>query len=222
MTGAALSAADHADLTAELRQGAQALAVDLSEAQLGKLIDYVALLVKWNSAYNLTALREPRQMLTHHLLDSLAVVKSFASARRVLDVGAGAGLPGIVLAIWAAEAQPQMRVELIDTVQKKTAFLTQVKAQLKLGNVEVHAGRVEHLDAGRFDVITSRAFASLEDFVSWSGHLLETGGRFIAMKGVMPEEEIAALPAGWKVSSTEKIDVPGLKAERHLIMIERG
>jgi 16S rRNA (guanine527-N7)-methyltransferase len=217
-----MSTADCAGLTAELRQGAQALALDLSDAQIGKLIDYVALLVKWNSAYNLTALREPRQMLTHHLLDSLAVVNAFAGARRVLDVGAGAGLPGIVLAIWAAEAQPQMRVDMIDTVQKKTAFLTQVKAQLKLGNVEVHSGRVEQMDSGHFDVITSRAFASLEDFVSWSGHLLEAGGRFIAMKGVMPEEEIAALPAGWKVSSTEKIDVPELNAERHLIMIERA
>jgi 16S rRNA (guanine527-N7)-methyltransferase len=157
-------------------------------------------------------------MVTQHLLDSLAVVPVFATARNVLDVGAGGGLPGIVLAI----ARPDTRLSMIDTVHKKTAFLTQVKAELGLSNVTVHTARVEQLQvAQKFDVITSRAFAELADFVNWSNHLLEEGGRYIAMKGVMPDEEIARLPAGWHVAEARPLHVPGLNAERHLIFIER-
>ena len=210
-----------AALRGELAQGAQALELSLSAAQLDRLLDYLALLSKWNAVYNLTAVRDPAQMLTHHLLDSLAVVKAFSGAQNVLDVGAGGGLPGVVLAIWAAEAQPALRLTMADTVHKKTAFLTQVKAELGLTNVSVHTGRVEQMQvAGKFDIITSRAFAELADFVTWSGHLLAAGGRFIALKGAAPRAEIAALPPAWRVTGLQPLTVPGLNAERHLVFIE--
>ncbi len=214
---------DRAALTAILADGAKALSLQLSDAQVARLIDYLALMSKWNSVYNLTAVRDPVQMVTQHLLDSLAAVSAFDSARQVLDVGAGGGLPGIVLAIWAAEARPEMRVSMIDTVHKKTAFLTQVKAELGLNNVSVYTARVEQWEAPqKFDVITSRAFADLSDFVNWSGHLLADGGEFIALKGVAPDAEVAQLPAGWKVREVRALHVPTLQAERHLIFIERA
>ncbi|MBB3214387.1 16S rRNA (guanine527-N7)-methyltransferase [Herbaspirillum sp. Sphag1AN] len=210
-------------LAATLRSGAEALGLSLSDQQQHKLLAYLTLMAKWNRTYNLTALRDPAQMMTHHLLDSLAAVSAFADARNVLDVGAGGGLPGIVLAIWAAEVYPEMRVSMIDTVHKKTAFLTQAKAELQLGNISVYTARVEQLKVEQdFDVITSRAFAELNDFITWSNHLLSPNGRYIAMKGVMPEDEIARLPVGWKVSHTQPLHVPGLDAERHLIFIERS
>lgn len=210
---------DRAALTRTLADGARALRLDLVDTQLAQLIDYLALLSKWNAVYNLTAVRDPAQMVTQHLLDSLAAAPAFAAAKNVLDVGAGGGLPGMVLAI----VRPDMRVSMIDTVHKKTAFLTQAKAELGLANVSVHTARVEQLQvAQKFDVITSRAFAELADFVSWSGHLLEEGGRFIAMKGVVPHDEIARLPAGWHVTEVRPLQVPGLGAERHLIFIEAG
>lgn len=218
----ATPAANRAALADRLVAGARLLQVALSEAQLARLLDYLQLLAKWNAVYNLTAIRDPLQMVTQHLLDSLAALPAFAGAQNVLDVGAGGGLPGMVLAIWGAEAQPAMRVALIDTVHKKTAFLIQAKAQLGLDNVEVHTGRVEQLRVTRqFDVITSRAFAELADFVTWSGHLLAPGGRFIAMKGVRPDAEIARLPAGWRVTDVQPLDVPGLQAERHLVSIAK-
>lgn len=209
-------------LTHTLKEGAQAMGLTLSDAQIDKLMAYQALLAKWNKVYNLTALRDPAQMVTHHLLDSLSAMSAFAGARRVLDVGAGGGLPGIVLAIWAAEAQPQMQITLVDTVQKKTAFLNQVKAQLHLSNVAVLHARVEQLPVEQqYDVITSRAFAELKDFVTWSNHLLQQGGQYIALKGVLPQEEIDRLPAGWTVRQVQPLQVPGLDAERHLIFMER-
>ncbi|MBO9537809.1 16S rRNA (guanine(527)-N(7))-methyltransferase RsmG [Herbaspirillum sp.] len=206
-----------------LKDGAAALGLALSERQLSRLMAYQALMIKWNKVYNLTALRDPAQMVTHHLLDSLAAVSVFAGARRVLDVGAGGGLPGIVLAIWAAEAEPQMSITLVDTVQKKTAFLTQVKAELQLGNVTVLHARVEQLPVEQqYDVITSRAFAELNDFIDWSNHLLQEGGQYIALKGVMPQQEIDRLPPGWAVRKVQPLHVPGLDAERHLIFIDRA
>jgi len=203
--------------------GAEALGLALSQQQQQKLLAYLSLMAKWNRTYNLTALREPAQMMSHHLLDSLAAVQAFAGAANVLDVGAGGGLPGIVLAIWAAEAYPSMRVSMIDTVHKKTAFLTQAKAELQLSNVSVYTARVEALQVDQpFDVITSRAFAELNDFINWSQHLLAPGGRYIAMKGLLPQDEIARLPAGWQVIKTEALRVPGLDAERHLVFIEKA
>ncbi len=213
---------DRTVLTSLLADGISALQLDLSERQITLLIDYLALLSKWNAVYNLTAVRDPVQMVSQHLLDSLAAVPAFADANNVLDVGAGGGLPGMVLAIWALEAKPDMRVSMIDTVHKKTAFLTQVKAELGLTNVSVHTGRVEQLHVKqKFDVITSRAFADLSDFVTWSGQLLADGGHFVAMKGVAPKEELERLPSGWKATGLKPLAVPGLGAERHLVFIER-
>lgn len=214
---------DRAALGALLRAGADELDLGLSDAQHDKLLDFLALLAKWNAVYNLTAVREPRQMVTQHLLDVMAALPAYRGARHVLDVGAGGGLPGMVLAIWAQEAEPQMHIDLIDTVHKKTAFLTQVKAELQLGNVTVHTGRVEKLRKEKqYDVITSRAFAELADFVSWCGRLLEEGGNFIALKGQQSAGEIARLPAGWRVQQLLPLRVPGMDAERHLVFIGRA
>lgn len=210
-------------LAAALRDGAQVLGIDLNEVQQSQLLAYLSLLAKWNRTYNLTSIREPAQMMTHHLLDSLAVVPAFSGAQNVLDVGAGGGLPGMVLAIWALSSAPEMRVSMIDTVHKKTAFLTQVKAEIGLKNVSVYTARVEQLQVPhKFDVITSRAFAELSDFINWSAHLLAEDGRFIALKGVQPDAEMALLPAGWEVTEVRPIAVPGLDAERHLIYIRRA
>lgn len=215
---------DRAALAATLTAGAQQLPLPsaLTLATAEKLIDYVLLLSKWNAVYNLTAIRDPAKMVTQHLLDSLALVPAIADAHNVLDVGAGGGLPGMVVAIWAAEARPAMQIAMVDTVHKKTAFLTQAKAELGLTSVTVRTCRVEHLSATTpFDVIVSRAFANLGDFVNWSGHLLAKDGRFIAMKGVLPQDEIASLPAGWAATEILPLQVPGLHAQRHLIIIER-
>jgi 16S rRNA (guanine527-N7)-methyltransferase len=209
---------DRAALSAVLADGIKALKLDLDEKQHGQLLDYLALLYKWNAVYNLTSVRDPMQMVTHHLLDSLAAVPAFDTAESVLDVGAGGGLPGIVLAI----AKPAMKVALIDTVHKKTAFLQQVKAELGLQNVTVHTARVEQLKVPhKFDVITSRAFADLSDFVNWSGHHLAEGGQFIALKGVAPPEEQERLPKEWKTTQLMPLEVPGLQAERHLVFIRK-
>ena len=210
---------DRTALSAVLGEGIAAMHLDVSLAQQDKLMDYLALMFKWNAVYNLTSLRDPMQMVTHHLLDSLAAVPAFAQAHNVLDVGSGGGLPGIVLAI----VRPDMKVSMIDTVHKKTAFLTQVKAELSLTNVTVYTARVEQLQVSdKFDVITSRAFADLSDFVNWSHHLLADGGRYIALKGVAPKDEQERLPAEWKVTGLEPLQVPRLGAERHLVYIERS
>ncbi len=209
---------DREKLTAVLNDGIDAMDLPLWAAQREQLMDYLALMAKWNGVYNLTSLRDPMQMVTHHLLDSLAAVSAFEGAKNVLDVGAGGGLPGIVLAI----ARPDMQVSLIDTVHKKTAFLTQVKAELGLKNVTVYTMKVQDLKAGPFDVITSRAFADLSDFVNWSGHLLQEGGRFIALKGTAPADEQERLPGEWKVRELRPIKVPKVEAERHLVFIEKS
>ncbi len=202
-----------------LEQGIGQLGLELTQAQHTQLMDYLALMAKWNAVYNLTSLRDPMQMVTHHLLDSLAAVPAFAGARNVLDVGAGGGLPGIVLAI----ARPDMKVSMIDTVNKKTAFLKQVKAELGLANASVYTMKVQDLEVSdKFDVITSRAFADLSDFLGWSGHLLADGGRFIALKGVAPRDEQERVPEQWKVSGVQALRVPSLEAERHLVFVERA
>ena len=210
---------DRPALAPVLADGIKELKLDLNEQQHGRLLDYLALLFKWNAVYNLTSVRDPAQMMTHHLLDSLAAVPAFSGARNVLDVGAGGGLPGMVLAI----ARPGMLVSMVDTVHKKTAFLTQVKAELGLANVTVHTKKVQELEvATKFDVITSRAFAELSDFVNWSGHLLAEGGQFIALKGTAPPEEQERLPTQWKVTELRPIQVPQLQAERHLVIIQKS
>ncbi|MCS0592283.1 16S rRNA (guanine(527)-N(7))-methyltransferase RsmG [Massilia norwichensis] len=210
---------DRTTLGQVLSEGIAEMQLAVTPAQQEQLLDYLALMFKWNSVYNLTSLRDPMQMVTHHLLDSLAAVPAFAGAKNVLDVGAGGGLPGIVLAI----ARPDMKVSMIDTVHKKTAFLTQVKAQLGLANVTIYTMRVEELQVSdKFDVITSRAFADLSDFVNWSSHLLAEQGRYIALKGVAPQDEQQRLPAEWKVTGVQPLQVPRLGAERHLVLIAKS
>jgi len=209
---------DQEALAKVLREGVAEMQLDVTPEQQTRLMAYLHLMHKWNAVYNLTSLRDPMQMVTHHLLDSLAAVPAFKDASNVLDVGAGGGLPGIVLAI----TRPDMKVAMIDTVHKKTAFLTQVKAELALSNVTVHTMKVQDLQVSdKFDVITSRAFADLSDFVNWSGHLLQQGGKFIALKGVAPSEERERLPQEWKVSGLQPLQVPKLGAERHLVFIQR-
>lgn len=213
---------DRAAWLALLRNGAAELRVALSDEQLERLADYVALLAKWNAVYNLTAIRDPRQMLIQHVLDSLSIVPHLASreGRTILDVGSGGGLPGIVLAI----ALPERRVTLNDIVQKKTAFQAQAKAELKLENLSVVTGRVENLHPGievpeKFDAIVSRAFAELSDFVTLARHLVSERGSIWAMKGVRPDAEISRLPADVRVAQVVRLDVPLLDAERHLVEI---
>jgi 16S rRNA (guanine527-N7)-methyltransferase len=209
---------DRAVLAQVLVDGIEEMQLDLSGEKIAKLMDYLALLFKWNAVYNLTSLRDPMQMVTHHLLDSLAAVPAFIDAKNVLDVGAGGGLPGMVLAICRSD----MKVSMIDTVHKKTAFLTQVKAELGLTNVTVYTKRVEQLEVKTpFDVITSRAFADLSDFVNWSGHLLAEGGQFIALKGVAATDEQQRVPAPWKITELRPLKVPKLEAERHLVFIAK-
>ena len=200
----------------QLAAGAVALDVTISAADEEKLLSYLSLLDKWNRVYNLTAVRETERMVSHHLLDSLAVVSYFQSGR-VLDVGSGGGLPGIPLAI----ARSDLRVTLIDSVAKKTAFLLQAKAELGLENVSVVTGRVEaHQDAKGFDTIISRAFSDLKEFVTLTRHLLAPGGRWLAMKGLYPHEEIAALPGWVKLRGEHVLTIPHLDATRHLIILE--
>lgn len=205
-------------LRTQLEQGIEALSLALDQQQIDCLLAYLKLLIKWNAVYNLTSVRQPADMVRQHLLDSLAAAPAFAGAPSILDVGSGGGLPGLVLAI----VYPQARVALIDTVHKKTAFLKQVKAELGLDNVTVHTARVEELQVTEpFAVITSRAFSELANFVNWAGHLLLPGGQMIALKGQLPEQEIASLPPGWAITRIEPLLVPGLDAQRHLLWIEQ-
>jgi 16S rRNA (guanine527-N7)-methyltransferase len=199
-----------------LKAGVAALGLGLPEGGEAKLLAYLALLDKWNRVYNLTAVRDTERMVSHHLLDSLAAVPFF-QGRSVLDVGSGGGLPGIPLAI----SRPELQVTLIDSIAKKTAFLLQAKAELGLKNLNVVTGRVEdYRPEAAFDVITSRAFSDLKEFVTLTRHLLKPSGRWLAMKGLMPHEEIASLPDWVRVSANHALIVPGLEAARHLIVLE--
>ncbi|WP_399697279.1 16S rRNA (guanine(527)-N(7))-methyltransferase RsmG [Xenophilus sp.] len=199
-----------------LEQGALALGLSPDAAQIDRLLAYGALILKWNKVYNLTALRDPAAVLTHHLLDSLAVVgplmRERPGAGRLLDVGAGAGLPGVVIAI----LRPDIEVHCLDAVAKKMAFVQQVAGELKLPNLcGVHARVESH--GGAYDVISSRAFATLADFVHGSAHLLAPGGVWMAMKGRQPDAEMAELPASVDVFHVEQLAVPGLDAERCIV-----
>ena len=200
-----------------LAEGATALGLNLSAAQHAQLLAYLDLLAKWNKVYNLTAVRDPAEMLTHHLLDSLAVIAPLVrhtqgGAARVLDVGSGGGLPGVVIAICC----PEMSVACVDAVAKKAAFVQQAAGVLGLSNLRgVHA-RVESITEP-YDVITSRAFATLADFTQWSAGSLGEDGVWMAMKGKHPTDEMAGLPPSVAVFHVEQLTVPGLDAERCLI-----
>jgi 16S rRNA (guanine527-N7)-methyltransferase len=207
-----------------LRDGLAALALSLEDAQVKQLLDYLDLIAKWTQVYNLTAVREPAEMLTHHLLDSLAAVpplrRHLAEAglqqARLLDVGAGAGLPGVVMAICC----PELTVSCVDTVAKKAAFIRQAALSLKLGKLTGLHARVETLTQP-FDVICSRAFASLPDFTVWSGGALAPAGVWMALKGKHPAEEMAALPPKVEVFHVEQLAVPGLDAERCIVWMRQ-
>ncbi len=203
---------------AVLAVGIGDLGLILRASQRKQLLTYIGLLTKWNEVYNLTAIRDEHEMLNHHLLDSLSIVPHLAG-RRWLDVGSGAGLPGIPMAI----ARPECQVTLLDSNQKKSAFLQQAVIELGLGNAMVCPVRVEswHPDE-RFDVIASRAFSDLADFVGCSQHLLADHGMFAAMKGAHPHAEIEQLPDGFEIRAVNRLAVPGLAAERHLVLVERA
>ncbi|MDQ3058875.1 MAG: 16S rRNA (guanine(527)-N(7))-methyltransferase RsmG [Pseudomonadota bacterium] len=211
------------NLRATLLAGLQALKLELSEAQVSQLLDYQALIAKWTQVYNLTAVRDPAEMMTHHLLDSLAAIAplqrhlataGLAQGSRLLDVGSGAGLPGVVIAICC----PGVAVTCVDTVAKKAAFIKQAALALKLPNLTGLHARVESITEP-FDVICSRAFASLVDFTQWSAGALAPQGVWMALKGKHPADELALLPPGVEVFHVEPLHVPGLNAERCILWL---
>lgn len=203
-------------LGSALADGLAALDLLLPADTHAKLLAYLALIEKWNRVYNLTAVRSREKMLAHHVLDSLAVAPHL-SGNSIVDVGSGAGLPGIPLAL----ARPQAKVTLLESNHKKSAFLRQAVIELALTNVELVNSRVETWDPPRrYDVVISRAFSDLAEFVSLAGRLCGIGGLLAAMKGVHPYEELAQVPAGYRVKNIIALDVPGLSAERHLVLIE--
>jgi 16S rRNA (guanine527-N7)-methyltransferase len=208
----------------ELIAGAAALGCPLNDAEADRLLGYLDLLQRWNKVYNLTALRDPAQMLTHHLLDSLAVIAPMrrhmgtgtggaAASVSVMDVGSGGGLPGVVI----ATTQPNAAVTCVDTVQKKVTFVRQVAAELRLPNLLARHTRVEAITDTQWPLITARAFASLPDIVTLTRPLLAPGGVWMAMKGQHPSDEIAALPGDVEVFHVEPLTVPGLNAERCIV-----
>lgn len=210
-------------LLERIHGGIGQLGIALSASLEAQLVAYLSLLAKWNRIYNLTAVRDEKAMVSQHILDSLALLpyldRSRSGMRSLADVGSGGGLPGIPLAI----ARPQLKVELIEANHKKASFLQQAKIELKLDNVSIHCGRVEdYRPSTLFDVVVSRAFASLADFVLLAAHLLAPEGRLLAMKGVHPQEEIERLPSGWKLSQSIPLVVPELNAHRDLIVMEKA
>ena len=201
----------------KLQSGLKEMGLDLSGEQQDKLLAYVEMLKKWNKTYNLTALRDESQIISHHLLDSLTLPPYLEGARTMLDVGSGGGQPGIP----AAVCRPDLQITLLDANTKKTSFLQQAAIELELKNVRVVSGRVEAVQGLRADVITSRAFAELADFVNWTAHLLQDGGCWAAMKGVYPAAEIDRLPDSVCVERVDKIRVPQLNAERHMVILRK-
>ena len=205
-------------LAEALAQGLQALHLELPPDSQQKLVDYVALIEKWNRVYNLTAVREPEKMLSHHILDSLAIAPH-VSAPTLADVGSGAGLPGIPLAL----AYPASAVTLIESNHKKSAFLKQAVIELELANVSVETRRVEAWEeAPQFDCVVSRAFSDLGEFVTLASRLCAREGTLAAMKGVHPYDELAQIPVGFRVERVIPLEVPGLRAERHLVLVKHA
>ncbi|MFT7229316.1 MAG: 16S rRNA (guanine527-N7)-methyltransferase [Methylophilaceae bacterium] len=201
------------ELAEKLAAGIAEMGLQVSPERQQSLLDYLDLLAKWNKVYNLTAVRDPLEMVTLHLLDSLSVL-SYIEGKSLLDVGSGCGLPGIALAI----CLPELQVTTIDTVQKKAIFMRQVKGELGLGNLQVVNARVEEYEAEPFELIISRAFSDLDLFMALSQHLLAEGGSWLAMKGVSPQQALEALKVKSKVYP---LSVAGLEAERHLAIIEK-
>ena len=205
------------DNAQKLQAGIAAMGLTIPPEQQAKLLDYVELLKKWNKTYNLTALRDESLMISHHLLDSLTLLPYIGNAQTMLDVGSGGGQPGIPAAI----CRPDVQITLLDANTKKTSFLQQAVIELGLSNVRVVSGRVEAVQNFQADLITSRAFAELADFVQWTAHLLKDGGRWAAMKGVYPEDEIRHLPDVVEVERVDVLHVPQLDAERHMVLLHK-
>ena len=206
------------NLAEQLAIGAAQLGLSLSQETVKKLLDFLALLEKWNRVYNLTAVREPAQMVSQHLLDCLAIVPH-VNASNILDVGSGAGLPGIPLAF----ALPKAQLTLLESSQKKAAFIRQAVIELGIDNATVECSRVQEWRPARpYDLIVSRAFSDLGEFVRLVGHLLAPAGTFAAMKGTYSREELERVPAGFRLSAVHPLSVPGLAATRHLVMIGHG
>ena len=204
------------DLRSQLERGLAALRLQLPTDAIRRLLDYLDLLVRWNAAYNLTAVREPEQMVARHLLDSLSILP-FVQGDTLADLGSGAGLPGIPLAI----ARPQLGVTLVDSNGKKARFLREVVRALPLPNARVAQARAQELD-GNFDCITARALASLGEMLEWGGHALDDDGVWLAPKGRIDEQELAHIPSGFRIAAVHPLQVPGLDAERHVIEIRRA
>lgn len=209
---------DRAQLELQLECGLTSMQINLDKVIQGTLLDYLSLLQKWNRVYNLTAIRDPQKMVSAHLLDSLAALP-FLPHGNILDVGAGAGLPGIPL----AAAMPQSQFSLIDSNQKKSAFLRQAVAEIKLVNLQVFCLKVESwLSPVKFNCIISRAFAELSQFVKLSNHLLAEDGIFAALKGKYPGAELDCIPEGYETQKVIELHIPGLDANRHLVLIGRA
>jgi 16S rRNA (guanine527-N7)-methyltransferase len=204
------------DLRTQFESGLAALRLSLPTDAVTQLLDYVALLTRWNAAYNLTAVRDPAEMVTRHLLDSLAVAP-YVSGDSLADLGTGPGLPGIPLAI----AAPERAVTLVDSNGKKVRFLREALRALKLSNARALEARVEAVQ-GQFDCITARAFASLGEMLAWGGHLLTPDGTWLALKGRYPDDELAGVPPAYRVAAIHQLTVPGLDAERHLVVLRRA
>ncbi|MBA4341520.1 MAG: 16S rRNA (guanine(527)-N(7))-methyltransferase RsmG [Methylibium sp.] len=216
-----MTTADTATMRPALAAAAQQLGLQLSDTQFDQLLAYLGLIQKWNKVYNLTAVRDPQAMLTQHLVDSLSLLPALrrhadGSPLRLMDVGSGGGLPGVVVAI----CEPSIDVTCVDAVAKKASFIKQVAAELGLKNLHGEHARVEELRAAPFDLITSRAFASLLDFTTLTCQHLKPGAIWLAMKGQHPTEELAALPADLDVFHVEPLQVPGLDAQRCLVWIK--
>lgn len=207
------------DLTQQralLVQQIAAMDLTLSESQVDQLMTYLGLLLKWNKAYNLTAVRDASEMVSRHLVDSLSVLP-YVKGPRLIDVGSGPGLPGIPLAI----CRPDLQITTLDSNGKKTRFQNQVKVELGLQNLTVINGRAEQQEIEPFDEVISRAFASMQDMIKWTQQLCRAEGVFLAMKGIYPEDELAELPTGIELKNSYRLDVPGTQGARHLMVLGR-
>lgn len=204
-------------LLTQLQDGCESLGLSLSEQQYQLLLDYVGLMAKWNKVYNLTSIRDEKDMVSRHLLDSLAITK-YIDADSLLDVGTGGGLPGIPLAI----VKPDMAITLLDSNSKKTRFLQQVKAELKLENVTVVHSRVEEASLPKFAIVTARAFATIKEIIDLAGRHCDDAGHLVLMKGIYPQEELEAAGEGFKLQDVVELDVPECDGDRHLVRLVKG